>query len=114
MCQLLGESGLDFGGFPGCTPITFIIVPVVNNRSAPGQKHGNRGKSAFFHQIIFRTKSKFPPELSIFCGRFPENESLISGESRPVLLDGFSANLGDITETLLATAQHMSPLAAVG
>jgi hypothetical protein len=40
-------------GYPGGTPITFIIVPAVNNRSAPGQKHGHRGKPLFFHQIIF-------------------------------------------------------------
>jgi hypothetical protein len=38
---------------PAPTPITFIIVPMVNNLSAPGQKHGLRGKSSFFHQIIF-------------------------------------------------------------
>jgi hypothetical protein len=44
----------DLPGGPPSTPITFISFPIVNNRSALGQKHGHRGKSSFFHQIIFR------------------------------------------------------------
>ena len=30
------------------TPITLMIVPMVDNRSAPGQNHGHSGKSVFF------------------------------------------------------------------
>ena len=39
------------------TPITLIIVLMVNNRSGPGQKHGHRRKSSFSHQIIRKTSS---------------------------------------------------------
>ena len=31
---------------------TLIIFPMVNDRSPPGRKHGHRGKSSFFRQII--------------------------------------------------------------
>ena len=37
---------------------------MVNNRSAPGQKHGHRGKSSFFHQIV--KKTLFPKRF-FFC-----------------------------------------------
>ena len=51
------------------TPITFIIVPKVNNRSAPGQKHGHRGKSSFFHQISSRKKKNEKSQRKVlsFC-----------------------------------------------
>merc|ERR1711966_177527 len=35
----------------GPTLITFIIVPAVNNRSAPGQKHSHRWESPSCHWI---------------------------------------------------------------
>jgi hypothetical protein len=52
-------------------PVAFIIFPMVNNRSAPGQKHGHRGKSSFFHQIIFRKQPKVTNKSNIIlpgCG----------------------------------------------
>ena len=45
------------GGLP-TTLITFIIVPAINNHSAPGQKHGHRGKSPSFHRIGPRNYSR--------------------------------------------------------
>ena len=47
--------------------MTFIIFPMVNNRSAPRQKHGHRGKSSFFHQIIFRKNQKSQNKVISFC-----------------------------------------------
>ena len=41
------------------TLITFIIVPAVNNRSAPGQKHSHRWESPSCHWIGPRKFSKF-------------------------------------------------------
>ena len=58
------ESAIRFCGlrarfFKGITLITFIIVPAVNNRSAPGQKHSHRWESPSCHWIGPRKFSKF-------------------------------------------------------
>ena len=62
-----------------------IPYPMVNSRSALGQKHGHRGKTSFFHQIIFRKKTKSNKKKVIsFCsvvgfrGAVPPREVVVS------------------------------------